>query len=170
VVASGAVKAQSLDPKVLRRLRAICLALPEVSETSSWGHPNWRTGKRTFAVLEVYRGRPSICLKPSSDGYRELAGDPRWYVTPYVGHRGWLSRIVDDTLDWSEIERLVRESFREHATARALAALDGAARSKPAARPRAKRATVSPRPARGSAGTGARCRAAPGRPRGGTAR
>jgi predicted DNA-binding protein (MmcQ/YjbR family) len=127
------MKAQALDAAVLRKLRAICLALPETSETPSWGHPNWRTGKRTFAVLEVYRGQPSICLKPASESYRSLAKDPRWYVTPYVGHRGWLSRVVDGTLDWNEIERLVRESFREHATARALAALDGTPRARPAA-------------------------------------
>jgi len=123
------MKSQSIDAATLRKLRAICLALPEVTETSSWGHPNWKAGKRIFAALEVYRGQLSICLKPSEASYRVLAKDPKWYVTPYVGSRGWLSRVVDATVDWNEIGRLTRESFREHATARATAALDGASRA-----------------------------------------
>jgi predicted DNA-binding protein (MmcQ/YjbR family) len=118
------MKSQAIDAATHRRLRAICLALPEVTETSSWGHPNWKVGKRIFAALEIYRGVLSICLKPSTESYRALAKDSRWYVTPYVGSRGWLSRTVDGSVDWKEIERCVRESFREHATARAIASLD----------------------------------------------
>ena len=34
--------------RTLQRLRALCLARPETSETSSWGHPNSTAGKKTF--------------------------------------------------------------------------------------------------------------------------
>jgi len=30
----------------LTRLRALCLAYPETSEASSWGHPNFKAGKK----------------------------------------------------------------------------------------------------------------------------
>jgi predicted DNA-binding protein (MmcQ/YjbR family) len=124
-----------------RRVRAMCRALPQTSETSSWGHPNWKVGKKTFAVVEVYKGVPSICLAPSLGSYRVLARDPKWYVTPYVGTRGWLSRIVDDSVDWKAIEKLVRESYRENATAKILVEFDAAPRARVTKRKSAKRAT-----------------------------
>jgi hypothetical protein len=45
---------------VVERLRSLCLTLPETSERSSWGHPNFRAGRKTFAAFEIVRGRPSI--------------------------------------------------------------------------------------------------------------
>ena len=47
---------KSGEDKDLKRLRTICSALPNVVETSSWDHANWRTGKTLFATFEIYRG------------------------------------------------------------------------------------------------------------------
>src|ERR1035438_10452052 len=33
---------------VLEDLRALCLSLPETSERTSWGHPNFLAGKKTL--------------------------------------------------------------------------------------------------------------------------
>ena len=46
--------------QILKRLRALCLSLPETSEVASWGHPNFGAGKRTFATFERVNGRPSL--------------------------------------------------------------------------------------------------------------
>ena len=48
------------NEQTLKRLRALCLSLPETSEASSWGHPNFRAGKKTFVAFERVKGRPSI--------------------------------------------------------------------------------------------------------------
>jgi hypothetical protein len=39
---------------VLNRLREMCLSFPETKEVSSWGHPNFRAGKKTFATFETF--------------------------------------------------------------------------------------------------------------------
>lgn len=43
---------------VFARARALCLAFPETAETVSWGHPNFRAGKKTFCAMlaRSYRG------------------------------------------------------------------------------------------------------------------
>jgi len=122
----------TLFDRTLARLRKLCLALPETSEVQSWGHPNFRAGKRIFAVLEVYRGQLSLCVRPDPATYRVLAKDSRFYVTPYIGNQGWLSLKVDGPLDWAEVRTLVLQSYRQVALKRMLAALDDAA-SRPGA-------------------------------------
>ena len=51
------------DRPIVRRLRKLCLTLPETSEMASWGHPNFRAGKRTFVAFEVFKGTPSIAFR-----------------------------------------------------------------------------------------------------------
>ena len=105
---------------------------------SSWGHPNFRAGKRTFAALEVYEGQLSVCFKPDPDSYRRIVKDPRFFVPPYVGQQGWLSLKVDAAL-----EGLLEQSYRGAALVRMLAALDGQPR--PAAPPpRERRPALKP--------------------------
>ena len=58
---------------VVEKLRALCLSFPETSETSSWGHPNFRAGKRTFAAFERVKGRPSIAFSSRAAGGRPPA-------------------------------------------------------------------------------------------------
>ena len=105
-----------MDPeKVLTRLRRTCLALPEAYETTSFGHPTFRagrTGKKTFAVFENYRGEDTICVKATLEDQALLVLDPRFFVAPYVGKHGWTSMRTAGAIDWTEVEDLVRESYR----------------------------------------------------------
>ena len=50
------------EDRVLERLRAICLALPETDEVRTWGHSTFRARKKAFAVLEV--AQPFVELLP----------------------------------------------------------------------------------------------------------
>jgi predicted DNA-binding protein (MmcQ/YjbR family) len=97
---------------VLRRLRTICLKLPDAAEKTSFGHPTFVAGKKTFAVLEEYKG--SLCIVFKSElAHRDLfLKDPRFFVAPYVGKYGWLSLKVDAGVNWTEVRHLVRESHR----------------------------------------------------------
>ena len=99
--------------RVLVRFRRICLALPEAEETTSFGHPTFRVGKKTFAVLDEYKGEHAICFKATLAEQALLTLDPQFYVAPYIGKHGWTSLRLDGTpLEWREVEELVHESYR----------------------------------------------------------
>jgi hypothetical protein len=55
-----------------------------------------------------------------------VASDPeRYFVPPYVGHRGWLGAWVDVPADWEELGEIVTEAFRLAAPRRLVAMLEG---------------------------------------------
>jgi hypothetical protein len=42
----------------------------------------------------------------------------RFFVPPYVGHRGWLGMRLDRGLDWDELAGIAEDAFAEVAPAR----------------------------------------------------
>jgi len=103
------------DP--LETLRQLCLALPETTERLSHGEPTWFVrGKKTFVMYANHHHDDRLgfwCAAP--DGAQEaLAGsDPeRFFVPPYVGHRGWLGVRLDVPVDWDQIADLVTDAYR----------------------------------------------------------
>jgi predicted DNA-binding protein (MmcQ/YjbR family) len=111
--------------QVLTKLRAACLAFPETSETSSWGHPNFRAGKRTFATFERVDRRPSIAFRLDPDDVERLLGRKQFFTTPY-GRGQWVSIWVDTTLDWRMVDDLLQRSYRVVALRRMITALENA--------------------------------------------
>ncbi len=103
----------------LARMREICLGLPETSERLSHGAPTFFVrGKRAFVmVLSNHHGdgRFAIwCAAP--DGMQMLlveAEPERFFVPPYVGHRGWLGVRLDRGLDWGELAGIVEDAYAE---------------------------------------------------------
>ena len=104
---------------VLARIREICLALPETSERLSHGAPTFFVrGKRAFAmVLSNHHGdgRFAIwCAAPDGMQRLLLESEPeRFFVPPYVGHRGWLGVRLDRRLDWDELAGIVEDAYGE---------------------------------------------------------
>lgn len=96
------------------RLRMICLALPESSEKEAWEHPTYRVRDKIFAMEAMGDGRISLWCKAPEGIQTVLVGaDPeRFFVPPYVGHKGWIGVRLDDGPDWDEVARLVRRSYR----------------------------------------------------------
>jgi len=113
---------------VLARIREICLGLPETSERLSHGAPTFFVrGKRAFVmVLSDHHsdGRFAVwCAAP--DGMQKLLveADPeRFFVPPYVGHRGWLGVRLDRDLDWGELAGIVEDAYAEVAPPRLIEA------------------------------------------------
>ena len=97
--------------KILARLREICLELPKTSETTTFGHPTFQVGTKTFTVLETYKGELSICVKVGKKMQQVFLEDARFYRTPYVGQHGWVSLRASTKLNWKEIEGLVKGSY-----------------------------------------------------------
>jgi predicted DNA-binding protein (MmcQ/YjbR family) len=121
--------AKQID-KLLDRVRAICLALPEVKEVEAWGHPTFRAPKKMFAAMGVEKtGEAALGLKVGFDRQDELLQDPRFFPTPYAAHQGWVSLRLQPRMDWEEVARLIREAFRHVASQRLVKALDAARRA-----------------------------------------
>ena len=111
------------DPR--SHLRAICLALPEATEKEAWGDPTFRIHGRIFAMEKRGDGRVSVWCKAPPGSQTVLVGaDPeRFFVPPYVGHKGWVGMRLDRAPDWREVEILVRRSYRLIAPKRLAAAI-----------------------------------------------
>jgi hypothetical protein len=110
--------------RILSRLRKVCLALPETSERPSHGAPTFFVrAKRPFVmVLENHHGdgRFAIwCAAPEGLQRMLVDADPeRFFVPPYVGHRGWLGVRLDRGLHWDELTGIVEDAYAEVAPAR----------------------------------------------------
>jgi predicted DNA-binding protein (MmcQ/YjbR family) len=97
--------------RTLHRLRAICLALPETRETSSWGHPNFKAGARTFVAFERVKGRASIAFRLDAADVERLLRRKGFFVTPY-GRGLWVSLWADNAIDWTAVTELAERSYR----------------------------------------------------------
>jgi predicted DNA-binding protein (MmcQ/YjbR family) len=100
------------ESAILARLRPMCLGLPEVRETVKWGHPTFEAGKKIFAVLDRYEGRPCLAFRAPLEKVDELLTDSRFTEAPYAARFGWVCLDVSEQIDWAEVERLVADSYR----------------------------------------------------------
>jgi hypothetical protein len=112
-------------------MRAICLALPEVTERPSHGAPTWFVRGKTFVTLWADGHHenqfPHLwCAAPSgSQGELTASAPDRFFRPPYVGGRGWVGVRLDRDPDWTEIAELCQDAYRVIAPARLIAQLDG---------------------------------------------
>ena len=105
--------------RTLAWIRWLCLGLPETTERASHGAPTFFVrGKRAFLMVLTNHhgdGRFAIwCAAP--DGLQKLLvdADPeRFFVPPYVGHRGWLGVRLDRGLDWDELAGLAEDAYAQ---------------------------------------------------------
>jgi predicted DNA-binding protein (MmcQ/YjbR family) len=111
--------------QALKKIRAICLALPEAVEVEAWGHPTFRAGKKMFAAFGDEYGELAIGLKVGFDRQDELLNDDCFFPTPYAAHQGWVSLRINNKTNWTEVRELAREAYRQVALKRMLNALDG---------------------------------------------
>jgi hypothetical protein len=117
--------------RVLARLRRICLSLPETSERLSHGAPTFfvREKRAFLMVLTDHHGdgRFAIwCAAPEGVQHMLVEADAeRFFVPPYVGHRGWLGVRLDRGFDWDELAGIAEDAYAEVAPAKLVAAARG---------------------------------------------
>ncbi len=110
--------------RVLGRIRAICLTLPETSERPSHGAPTFFVrGKRAFLMVVTNHhgdGRFAIwcAAAPGMQAMLVEADPERFFVPPYVGHRGWLGVRLARGLDWDELAGIAEDAYAEVAPAK----------------------------------------------------
>lgn len=123
-LASGKNHTMIDDP--LERLRRLCVALPETTERLSHESPTWFVrGKKTFATYEGHRHDDRLafwCAAPFGAQDVLCGAEPeRFFVPPYVGHRGWLGVWLHVPVDWEEISGLIIDAYRVVAPKRLVA-------------------------------------------------
>jgi hypothetical protein len=121
-------------PTPLRRLRAICLGLPQVTERLSHGTPTFFVRDRSafvYAWLEGHHDHdfPHLWCAAGAGVQEVLTGsDPDHYFRPpYVGQRGWVGVRLDTGIDWDEVAEVCQDAYRAVAPKKLLAELDARA-------------------------------------------
>jgi hypothetical protein len=110
--------------RALARIRELCLGLPETSERLSHGAPTFfvREKRAFLMVLSDHHGDGRFAIWcAAGDGMQRLLvdSDPeRFFVPPYVGHRGWLGVRLDRGLDWDEVAGIAEDAYGEVAPAK----------------------------------------------------
>jgi hypothetical protein len=116
---------------LVSRLRAICLALPEVTERPSHSAPTWFVrDKRAFATLWAdghhQNEFPHLWCAALPGAQQELIAESpdRFFRPPYVGGRGWVGVRLDGEVDWAELAELCQDGYRTVAPAALVKLLD----------------------------------------------
>jgi hypothetical protein len=112
-----------------RRVRAICTALPGVTERLSHGAPAFFAGKQ-FLMLwpnghHDHQFPHLWCAAPPGAQAELVMSEPeRFFRPPYVGGRGWVGLRLDGDVDWAELRAVCREAFLTVAPRKLIAALE----------------------------------------------
>jgi hypothetical protein len=114
---------------VEERVRAICMALPEVTEKVSHGAPAFFVKKQFVALWPDGHHDNQFahlwCAAPPGAQDELVGTEPdRFFRPPYVGGRGWLGVRLDRSVDWDEIAAVCTEAYRTVAPKKLLTVLD----------------------------------------------
>lgn len=101
----------------IKRLRTLCLALPEVFEKEAWGECTFRvTGGSMFAMTDNDHhdsGHTAVWVKapPMVQEILVNADGKRFFVPPYVGGKGWVGVRLDYKVDWDELGEMLKDGY-----------------------------------------------------------
>jgi hypothetical protein len=109
---------------VVKKLEALCLALPETSRATQFGAPVWKAGKKTFCSTHHRQGRLQLSFRVGPERQQALTLDPKFTIPAFTGHNGWIELDVEDHTPWGEIESLLLTSYRHFALKRMLKTLE----------------------------------------------
>jgi len=105
-----------MSEKHLKRVRRICVALPETTEKLSHGEPTFFVRKKVFTMCSFNHhndGHIAVVV-PAPPGIQAMLieGAPdKFYRPPYVGGAGWIGIELDRVSD-QELAFHIREAWR----------------------------------------------------------
>jgi hypothetical protein len=117
--------AEDVPPKIVARLRAVCLGLPEAYEEQAWVGTRWRVRTRTFAhVLTVDAGWPPayaraaatdgpvtvLTFRSSGPDLDALSGAGHPFFRP-VWAPNIVGMLLGTAVDWDEMAELLTDSY-----------------------------------------------------------
>jgi len=95
----------------LRKMREICLSLPDTVEAEHFGEACFRVGKRMFATCGEKAGVCRLVFQLEAEhAARLVAADPRFEPYARQKHGVWIDAAGVE--DWDEVRALVLESYR----------------------------------------------------------
>jgi predicted DNA-binding protein (MmcQ/YjbR family) len=97
------------ESRALEHLRRIAARLPGSAETVTFGHPTFRVGGKTYAVLDRYDGHECLWLRVDPMARARLRAAPGWFESPYDPRRTALCCRLE-AIDWRRARALVRMS------------------------------------------------------------
>ncbi len=101
----------------LRRLREVCLALPEAFEKEAWGECTFRvTGGSMFAMTDCNHhgsGHIAVWVKAPAMVQEILVNSDakRFFVPPYMGPKGWVGVRIDYKVNWDEVGAILKDGY-----------------------------------------------------------
>ncbi|MGB5756760.1 MAG: MmcQ/YjbR family DNA-binding protein [Acidimicrobiales bacterium] len=104
--------------RIIEEVRTIALGFPEVVERLSHGAPTFFIrGKKVLAhVFQNHHGDGRLamwCAAPPGVQAELVEQEPdRFFVPPYVGHRGWIGLRLDVEPDVDEIAEILEDAYR----------------------------------------------------------
>jgi predicted DNA-binding protein (MmcQ/YjbR family) len=110
-----------LGQDIILQVRLISKPFPEVQEQiDKFGHTSFRIKEKPFVIIgESEKGIPSLAIKTLKTTQSFLLNQQdQFFKTPYVGQHGWTSLYTDKSIDWKEIEDLVKEAYLQTAPKR----------------------------------------------------
>lgn len=98
----------------LERLRALCLALPGVTEHTIWeGDLTFKVGGKMFAHTVLEPGHPVwLSFKASPEDFAELTERSNIIPAPYLARAQWVALETRDALGAEELEQLIRTAHK----------------------------------------------------------
>src|SRR4051812_5055285 len=99
------------------RVRATCLAFPEVTERLSHGAPSFFVRRQFLALwIDGHHDHhfPHLwCAAPPGAQEELVETEPeRFFRPPYVGGRGWIGVRLDMRIDWPELQAVCEDAYR----------------------------------------------------------
>jgi predicted DNA-binding protein (MmcQ/YjbR family) len=101
----------------IKRLREVCLALPEAFEKEAWGECTFRvTGGSMFAMTDNNHhqsGHVAVWVKAPPMVQEILVNsDARlFFVPPYVGPKGWVGVRLGYRTNWEEVAGILKDGY-----------------------------------------------------------
>jgi hypothetical protein len=101
----------------MKRLRAVCLTLPDTFEKEAWGECTFRvTGGSMFAMTDNNHhgsGHVAVWVKEPLIVQEILVNsDPkRFFVPPYMGRKGWVGVRLDYKPNWDEVVGILKDGY-----------------------------------------------------------
>jgi len=130
----------------LKRLRGICLALPEAFEKEAWGECTFRVTRGSMFAMTDFNhhdsGHVAVWVKapPMVQEILVNSDAKRFFIPPYMGPKGWVGVRLDYKVKWDELAGIVKDGYLMSAPkrlgGRAVSAMDGAAAATALARKR----------------------------------
>jgi len=96
----------------LDTVRAICGALPQVTEDIKWGHDLcFCVGKKMFVVVNLEPPH-QMAFKCTPESFAELVERPGIIPAPYMARNMWvMEEELGEALDRRELTELVKTSY-----------------------------------------------------------